>query len=57
MLSKIYLGVGIFTCVCLGVMFAMKVTMPHLGLFDGWGSGRGGRSSGGVYYSSWGSGK
>jgi hypothetical protein len=58
MLRKFYLGFGVCCCLGLGIMFAMKVTVPHLGIFDGSGrGGRSGRSGGGYYYSSWGSGK
>ena len=58
MLTKFYLGVGIVMCVGLGILYAMKIPAPNLGLFDGSGSsGSGGRSSGGFFYSSFGSGK
>lgn len=60
MLSKFYLGVGIVLCVGLGILYAMKIPAPNLGIFDGSGggtNGSGGRSGGGFFFSSFGSGK
>lgn len=43
MLAKIYMGVGIFLCVGLGVAYAMDWKTPDMGSGGGSGSSGGGR--------------
>ncbi len=48
MLSKIYLGVGLFLCCGLGMAYALDWKAPNLGIVDGFkSSGSGGGYHGG----------
>lgn len=51
MLKKLYLGVGLFLCLGLGVAYASGMKAPNLGIADSFKGGSGsGRSGGGFFY-------